>query len=311
LGFILRLPYWLHPELLQIFPDTNILGYYFYASFFEKLSNQPHLQLVIAYLLTFILALYFNSFLNKQRLLTVQNYYPTLILISISALFPQWCVLSMPLIVSFIVLLLFQRLILLYRKEKMFGAVFDVGMLAGIAILCYGSMIWLALFLLFTFIILRAFVIREWVNLFVGMLVPLFLTGTWLFFINKWHYFQESILSNIRLHPNIHFSVGKGAIASYALVILIGLLLWILFQSRPLSRLVLVRKVFWLWFHLSWIILVSYFFVPNRSITHFYLFILPFSFYLSYYLCIEKNKWIRNFMYMGILLVILFNYLTL
>jgi hypothetical protein len=177
-GALLRLPYWLHPEQITVVADNNVLGGIFYTKWFEPLSKSPIALLISSYLLTFILAVYFNIFLNKQRLLTVQNYYPALAILLTSALLPQWCVPSTPALAAFLMLLIVQRLITLYRKEKMYSAVFDVGMIAGVAILLYASLIWMGLFFLFTFFILRAFVIREWVNVFVGMLVPLFLVST-------------------------------------------------------------------------------------------------------------------------------------
>ena len=309
-GALLRLPYFLHPEQLTVVADNNVLGGLFYTKWFEPLSKSPIALLINSYLITFILAIYFNIFLNKQRLLTVQNYYPALAILITSALVPQWCVPSIPAVVSFLMLLIVQRLITLYRKEKMYSAVFDVGMIAGIAVLLYASLIWMGLFFLFTFFILRAFVIREWLNVYVGMFVPLFLVATAYIYYDHWGSFVNGLLFNSAFHKNIQFSLSTASIVVYCWIVLLCLLLFVKLQSTPIGRLVLVRKVFWVWFHYTWIMIVSYFFTPDRSPTHFYLLILPFSFYLSYYLCIEKNKWIREGVFLVFLAVLVYHFLT-
>lgn len=303
--------YWLHPELLHLYPDTNILGNPIYTFLLAPFAAAPHILLIIGYIVTFLLALYFNQFLHKQRLLTIQNYYPALVVLTVSALLPEWIIPSMPMLSSFLAMLLLQRLIVLYRKEKMYGQVFDIGLIVGLGILSYTSLVWFAVLLLFALFILRAFVLREWINVYTGIVVPLFLTGTWYFYTDRWPGFYTALLHNCSFHSTVQFSLNKGALAAYGTIVVLCLYLWIMMQSKPLSRLVLVRKVFWLWFHLSWVIAVSYFFTPNRSATHFYLFILPFSFYLSYYLCVEKNKWLRTVSFMLLVAVIAFQFLTL
>ena len=285
----LRLPYFNMPLVEQLQP-TDYFGTYL----FQYANYLADNRIVLNTLLTAITlsqALLFNSFLNTVRFLPQQNFLPSLVYVIFTAILPDFYSFSASLLIAFIIIWILHKLIQIYRHEKQYGAVFDLGFAIGVVTLISAHALVFALFAIVALAIMRPTTLVEWLNFLLGLFIPFFLIGTWSFYNHHINDFSNSILLNLKMHyqfaskPNISFYIAIGTT-----IVLIGAN-YILLKSRQLSRLVLVRKFFNVLFHLCWVTAASWFFNNDRSASSFYILAIPISFYFAYYLCLEKKSW--------------------
>ncbi len=310
-GILLRLPLFMHPVVVAYPADASLLGPAEAHWMFWLQQTNPIWLYVVAYLLSFLQGVFLSELLNRFKLLPEQNYYPAAVYITISAIFTEWHTILMASLIMFLVLWVLMQLVVKYRHDKAYGAVFDIGLAIGLSFLLQVNMLAMIIFILFAFVILRAFVVREWLNLFVGIVVPSFLAFTWYFYDNRLGQFVNRIAGHFMINRRVAFPLELTDLLQYSWLIFGGLYVFVVLQARLNNRVVLVRKMMWIFFHLVWMSILAYFLDPDRTRGGVYLLILPISFFFSYYLCIEKRLWLRDIFFLSFVALVVLNYLPI
>ncbi len=174
-------------------------------------------------LLTFLQSLLVNKVVNEHKLTQRKNYLGGLVYILFSSLFIDGLLLSPAMVAATFIILATDRVFQLVRKEKMYGAVFDIGSLISLAVLFFFPTAVLVIFAFVAISTLRTTNYREYVTLLLGIITPLFLVFVFYFWNDESsvlpmhlinHYqkgwllgFPEAILPRIQLGILVFFTV--------------------------------------------------------------------------------------------------------
>jgi hypothetical protein len=262
-------------------------------------------SLVLSALLCFVQSLLINNIVNENKVLTKKNYLAGLLFIIVFSFFKESLVLSPASISLTFLILCTKNIFELIKKEKAFGDVYDVGMLAAIATLFYFPSI---LFLVFAYAALgavRSFSYKEWVIVLFGFLSPFILVFTWYFWTDQ----QALLLHDI---ANIHGKIWlKGLALNSANWILIGSLALlsiaalVLLPGALYSTLIQVRKYASSLVFLIFLILASFYLQQTVSLSHLSLLALPLSIIFSIVLMQIKNKRVSEVIHLILILLVL------
>ena len=287
----------MHPAVHPFIP-TDMVGNFVFVKMIGLVSSNALVYNIIALVLVVAQALLWNSMLNNLRFLPSQNFLPSLIYVTFTAVLPDFIGISQSMLVAFAVLWVLNKVVNIYKKEKQTTSTFDLGFTVGICSLLGSHFITIGLFLILALLILRPMQVSEWFNFLTGFFIPLFLMGTWSFYNGFYLSFQQSFFQNLHfsLHHTTSFNAAFWLVAGVSVFTIA--INYFLLNSRQLSRLVLIRKFFNVLFHLSWIIAASWFISSDKSFAQFYILAIPMSFYFAYYLCIEKKNWKADLFYL-------------
>ncbi len=190
--------------------------------------------------------------------------------------------------------LIIHKLLRVYRNEKNFGDIFDIGFLVSITALLYQPLLFLGLFAFISLALLRPFVVRDWMIGLLGMLIPYILCGTWFFWENQFPLFVTHNINSLRFSlflpkvPLIELYVKGGLLL--ALVLISALLL----QYRYTNRLVLVRKFVSMQLVLLMVVWSTVLFNKSWLVSNYYILALPASFLVAYYFTMLKKNWMAE-----------------
>lgn len=177
----------------------------------KLLSALPPTLLVFIYLLLlFIQALKLNATLNNLKMFQQQNYTVAMSYILFSGFFAQWSNISAALLANFLVIWIFSLLAKLYNLTSPKSWLFNIGILTAITILGYHPTSILVGITIFAVMIVRPFKIAEWFILLMGILLPFYFLGSYLFLFDQWHLFIN-FLPKFHFHlpiQNINLSIG-------------------------------------------------------------------------------------------------------
>jgi len=153
----------------------------------------------VLYIITvFVQALRLNIALNNFKMFQHQHQTVAMSYILATAFFTQWSQLSAALISNFLVIWIFLKLARLSVAQTPKTLLFNIGLIAGATILAYHPTYIIILVVFFALAIERSFKLVEWVVLLMGIILPFYFLGAWLYLSNQFHKI------NIYL-PDIHF----------------------------------------------------------------------------------------------------------
>jgi hypothetical protein len=133
-------------------------------------------------------ALLFNRICNAQKMIAKPTYLPAMAFILVTSLFTEWNQFSAPLIVNFLLILIFYRMMVLYNVSRAGNSIFNIGLLLGISTLLYNPAMVFFVLVIFALFIMRPFRIQEWVISLLGFTLPYYYLALALYFTNQWHW---------------------------------------------------------------------------------------------------------------------------
>jgi hypothetical protein len=189
LGIIL----WLHGFLNPALPAPQVYMP-FYAGLDTFLRANPRFSVGMGFLLAMGEAFLLNYIIYQHHILTKKSWLPALMFVALSACTPGLLWLNPQLIAGLFLLGALHLLLATYRTDKAFGAVFNSGILIGIAALFYLPSIVFLLFALLAIILLRPFIWREWIILILGSTVAPIYAGVYYFWNDKLREMTQKII---------------------------------------------------------------------------------------------------------------------
>ena len=165
-------------------------------------------------IILFILSFWLNRIVNFNRLGKKNTYITAISFFIVFFVFPDFDIFSTALIASLFCLASIDQLFLAYEKKVSVSEVFNAAFLNSMAVLLYPAAVFLFIFLLIAWLILRTFNTKEFVILLSGFAIPLYLCAT-LYYMNnqlsEWliHDFWERLgISNFNIELNFTFWIG-------------------------------------------------------------------------------------------------------
>lgn len=195
---------------------------------------------IISFSIILFQALQINRICTEQKLHKQNNYLTGMVYLLITSLFPEWFSLSAPLMASTLILLAFGKICTLYYNNNPKTNLFYIGLIIGIAAFISFPSI---LFLLLAFVgifIARSFNIKEWIIVFIGITIPLYLFTGYLFITDKFYLYKL---------PKFNFSkvnfIHSNIFVVSLCLLFVCLALGIFFISQNFNRQVVQTRKSW------------------------------------------------------------------
>ncbi len=185
-GLLIKLPVFSSPQI-PLLKDQDGIFYQAIIRFLNAYSLKfTALYGILAFLFLFSQAVLLNRFMNKQRMLSRQNYLPGLSYLLITSLFPEWNQFSAPLLVNTLLLIILNSLFSTYNQSNAKGAVYNNGFVLGIASFLFFPSIAFVIWIFLAMMVIRPFRINEWLLCILGITTPAYFYAVYLFLTDHW-----------------------------------------------------------------------------------------------------------------------------
>jgi hypothetical protein len=138
-------------------------------------------QYIISWILISVQAIYLNQLIVKHELFPRLSFLPALFFITLSVLFPEMMQIQPALFVNLILLIVLDKIFMLYKNSEPLGKVFDASFLLATATLMDSSALAFYLYLLLSLVILLPFHWRVWVISLIGFALPYYFISVYFF----------------------------------------------------------------------------------------------------------------------------------
>jgi hypothetical protein len=287
-GILIKFVWLLHPQIPVIHKSYGFLFNNIIEAIKPYFDTFPKSYFLIAYLLIFLQAVTFNQVIISRRMMQKPNYLPAMSYLLITSFFPEWNVLSAPLIISSIFIWVWSKMSNLNNNHHPKATLFNVGIAIGFASFFYLPSFVFALFVILSLIITRPPKVAEWLVTFIGIITTWYFLFAWLFLTNKlytFHFFGFGISQP----PYYIFHNEWTGIIIIGLMILIGIFF---VQSFMTKQVLQVRK--------NWIQLLLYllicigipFLIISYSIGYWMLALVPASAFIGCAFYYPRIRWI-------------------
>ncbi len=303
LGIFLWLPGLIHPSI-----PAQTVAMPFYASLDIFLRGHPFFSVFMGFLVSFAEAFLLNFIIYQHHILIKRSWLPALMFVVLSACTPGLLWLNPQLIAGLFLLGALHFLLGTYRMDKAFGSVFNAGILIGFATLFYLPSIVFLLFALVTIILLRPFIWREWVIMFLGSTVAPIYAGVYFFWHDQLHYITHEIILNPILHRDFFL---KLPVEYYFLTAMTGLLLFVSagrFLSGAGTSTLKSKKgiAVMIWFLVFSLLAVLP--AQNNAVAGIIFAIYPLSLFTSNYFLVARRIWLAESIFILLILSIAVSY---
>lgn len=301
---LLRLPSFMTHHSLEPALNTPFAEVIF--RFLSAHSLFLHMNEVLAALLLFIHAILINYITGSHEILYKDSVLPGLFYVILNSIYPEQQQLTPQLVSNTFLILLFNRLCYLYESDKPLFLAFDAGILLGMGILLdYDLFVYLP-FILISVLYMTSINLRYWLVVIIGILIPAYFLGVVFYLTNHLYDFLVSFEYSIRksyFNP-IGINWREGAVWVFFAFGFAASLLEL--QSNFLRNKVKTRRV-----QLIVIILFAFGIISVLAENQGYFFGLVFlatalSVLLSNYFVRTKSFWLKEILFAGILVCIIY-----
>ena len=187
-ALVLKFSIFLHPFLPTLHKEDNYL-YRFILNGLGIVFHQSAIPYeILTFLLLFTQATLFNSICNYHRILPKPNYLPGMSYILVTSLLQDWGHFSAPLLINSIMIWCWYRMTSLYNHQLPITAIFNIGLMTGLATLLYIPAVAFLLLIFFALLIMRPFRVQEWFVGFLGFTSPYYFLILVLYFTHELHW---------------------------------------------------------------------------------------------------------------------------
>lgn len=300
-GILLRFAVFLAPTKPVVFPLDGVLYKYAIKVMAQWGISNSLIFSFLAYLFIFIQALLLNKYINQYRMFSRVNFLPAYSYVLISAIFPEWWLMSAALVSNTLLIWIWGSMISIYKKEQVKNTLFYAGILLGVCSFLFVPALFFGLMLLIWLMILRSFSISEWLISLLGISLPYYFFFAYLFLTDQQPFLLEFmkfqfVFSTIRL--DIYRWVG-------IILIIIPFFISLVYIQTAISRMLIqVRK--------NWNLLIVFVFYSlivaglsgRFNVFYWIIAVVPLAAFHANTLFSSKRKWLPNLVH-----VITFGYI--
>lgn len=206
-----------------------------------QLWNETGLS-VLGGVVVFLQSLLVNKIVNDHKLTQRKNYAGGLIYILFASLFKDGLFLSPVMVAGTFLILATDRVFQLAKKEKMYGAVFDIGSLVSLAVLFFFPSAVLVVFAFVAISTLRTFNYREYAALLFGVSAPFFLVFVFYFWNDKASLLPMHLINHYQNGWLLGFPSAVISRIQLAILVFFTLVLLAVVPSLVYGSLIQIRK---------------------------------------------------------------------
>ncbi|MCU0428474.1 MAG: hypothetical protein MUF42_00755 [Cytophagaceae bacterium] len=280
----------------ELYTSLDPLAVFFYG-LFGSLVQHPLFHLIGSSLVIILLAFYYNYTLNRFKVFPKNNYFPALLLVVLTSIYPDQLLLSPSLLGATMVLPALAMLMGHFRQEQKEEFFFRMGLLLGIASLFFSGY-WLVLLMsVLATVLFSVSVPRKIVLMLLGAFFPLILICIYYFWINNlgnwyrcnlsyyFHWPMENDFASLNL---IKISIVPGILLLFSFIAIAGVR-FIHFQYRILQL------------HIIWLLVAVLVFLLNTKfgIYNSIFFWLAYSYFVSHLFLSIQNSFIRETLFLS------------
>lgn len=250
-------------------------------------------------------AIRLNILLNEYRMFAQTGFTTAMSYVLLTGMFPEWASITPALIANSFVIWIFIQLTKLYNNPSPKSLLFNTGLIVGAAVLCYHSTALLLIIVLFALVIIRPFLLSEWLVLLLGVLLPFYIIGSLLFLNDKialWQTFVPHFqLTKPIITKNSWFWINV-AIASILLVVGFFML------NNNANRMVIqIRKNWGVITVMAFIMIPLPFIFVDAGMVATALSIVPFAAIISNAFVYPKKMWLPNMLFLLAIVAVIHN----
>jgi hypothetical protein len=268
-------------------------------------GNHPLQGVIISFLILSLMLFLLVNFNTSVFFINERTFFPAVIYLFITALFPENQILNPVLPAALFLMLALIRIMDAYRKPGIAFNFFDAGILIGIGSLFYANLIWFGLLLITGIALLRTWNVKEIAVSFLGLVTPYILTIGLYYILEK---DIPSFLTDIRYNlfhetTGYHFSRLTIIVLIYTGLLVLVSIGFLMMQMN--AKKIKSRKTFYLLFWGFVISLALYMFLPSVSVEMVWIAGIPSSYFLVHYFVFVRKKLLPEIVFTGFFLLIL------
>jgi hypothetical protein len=273
------------PEELDLLMSSEPLSKIIYNNLKYIPVKYDLLQLFIGLLLQLVQAIHLNHILSENKIIPRRNYISGLIFILFTSLLPEYAFPGPAMLSLSVYILISGWLFSLFKSDKPYARIYNIGFLASLNLFIYFPSALFLLYVMIGLLIMRPFILREWILLLLGIISPIYLAFSWYYLNDSLPDFSQTQLINAA-GLQLPKQLGQWIVLLNYLI-LTGLS--VLFLPASLfGGLIQVRKFAGLMFAFLLLVLLSFIMRQENSYTHLVLLSLPLSVVFS--LLIENSR---------------------
>ena len=216
---LFRIGFLLHPtDLSYLYKHTEPASQWLFRTCHIDGSTDLLWLTIAGGVLCFVESLLINRIINRHKVTTRKNFMGGLLFVLFSSLLPGCMVLSPVLIAMLFLLIATDKVFELGKPEKLLTDIFDLGFLSALAMFFYFPAVYLIVFVLMGFFIMRTTSIQGLLLIMTGFIAILAVVGTIYFWYDELHRWVPDIVNikNRIAFSSIHISYWER-----------GILLWL------------------------------------------------------------------------------------
>ncbi len=280
-----------HDGLLSIFLNRYVALY------------SPVVIIFIYHAVVITQALRLNYLFNDNRMYSKVSFLAAMVYILLTGIFKEWSNLTPALIENFLVIWLFTKTVRLYNNPNPKTLLFNIGLIIGVSILLYHPSALLILLTFFALMVVRPFVITEWLVLLMGVVFPFYFLAAYLYLTDRLKTIRQ-YLPNWGLNIP-HTVISPAFFVTVGLIVLVLIIGLIYSQQESRRLLIQVRK--------NWVVLLVMLFVmlpipfinKDAEIDSLLLWIVPASPFIAKGFLVPKKNTLPNLMFWSLLVLAL------
>jgi hypothetical protein len=266
---------------------------------------------IVGTILIFFQAIIINSMMNSNRITKESSLFPGLLFVLLQTLIPDFNYLSPAMMANTFLVMALWNISTSYKKTGKSGEIFNAGIFIGIAMLFDISYFVFLVCGFVGFLIVRSFRFIERIQYLIGFFIPIFLGGTYFFWIGHLNDFLLSFSNNISW---IDWVANINNVLFIKVGVLFFLFLFVIFNYSNYGRknnAHAMRMVdVLLWFMIF--PLVTFLFQSNIRLDHALISVVPMGALLGFSLLNIQNKMIAEVVHLGLISIsLLFQYILL
>ncbi len=305
---VLAILLWIPAFLEPVLPLAQVnMPLYAYAD--EFFRTHVYIALVIGLLLLLGEAFLLNFLLHENQVVAKKNWLPALLVVVFGSCSPGLLWPGPQQFAGLILLLILHILLRTYRQDKALGAIFNVGLLLGIASQIYLPSLVFFFFCFIAILMLRPFIWREWAMLLIGVIIPFIYGGIYFFWTNTYHEITSAVIIDPIVNRNFFLKLAPADYFLTGTTLLVLLVSAGRLVSGSLTSTLKTKKgvSVMIWFLIFAFIAI----IPAQSfaVAGFRFVIYPFAFFASNYFLLARRAWIAELIFTMLLVGIAVSYL--
>ncbi len=255
--------------------------------------------LLIYHTIIIVQALRLNYLFSENKMYSKPNYLAAMVYVLLTGIFKEWSALTPALLDNLLVIWLYAKTVRLYNAPEPKTLLFNIGIIIGVSILFYHPSALLILVALFALMVVRPFVITEWLVLLMGVLSPFYFLASWLYLSDSLHTINQYI-------PAWQLNLPDTKITTWFFVT-VGLILVILFiglfyyQSESRRLLIHIRKNWGVLIVMLLVMLPIPFINKDAGIDSLFLWVIPASPFIAKGFLAPRRNYLPNLMFWALL----------